>query len=147
VVYSLPRLRDTLVVAESTRRSMSANRSVNTKPEIALRTALWHAGHRGYRKNVTRLPGKPDIVFGRQRVAIFIQGCFWHGCPNCTRNLTPKTNALYWATKISQNKARDERNAHALEAAGYRVLVVWECDLKSNVQSVVARISDTLGPC
>jgi DNA mismatch endonuclease (patch repair protein) len=120
----------TVQVAESTRRSMVSNRSSDTKLEVRFRRALFGAGLKGYRKNARQLPGSPDVAYSASRIAVFVNGCFWHGCPYCKRNLTPKTNALYWATKIAQNKERDERNRVALEAMGYRVIVLWECELK-----------------
>jgi len=145
VRYASPKQRESQIVAESTRRSMRANKSVNTRPEVGLRRSLWHAGLRGYRKNDGRLPGTPDVVFGRAKLAIFVHGCFWHGCPTCTRNLTPKTNALYWSTKIAQNKERDERNRVALEALGYRVLVLWECELTPKLlPAAVERVREEL---
>ncbi len=123
-------MRETLIVAESTRRSMQSNRSVDSKPEVVLRTALWKAGLRGYRKNVKKLPGKPDIVFGKAKLAICVHGCFWHGCKKCKQKYrTPKTNPLYWTAKIQGNQQRDERNRVLLVEMGYEVLVFWECEL------------------
>ena len=131
--YGIRNLRETLIVAESTRRSMQGNRSEGTKPEINFRKALWDAGLRGYRKNAKRLPGTPDVVYGRAKLAVFVHGCFWHGCPKCTRNRSPKTNALYWSTKVETNRERDERQKAALEAMGYRVLELWECEVAPRV--------------
>jgi len=128
---TLTKLRETLFVAEATRRSMQGNRSVGTQPEETLRKALWAAGIRGYRKNVKGLPGKPDIVFPRLKLAVFVHGCYWHQCPICTRNRAPKTNAAYWQAKFAANQERDERNAEGLRGLGYQVLVVWECQVKS----------------
>lgn len=126
-------------VAEATRRSMRANRSSETQPERRLRQALWRAGLRGYRKNVRPLPGKPDVVFGRAKLAIFLHGCYWHQCPHCTRNRTPKKNAEFWAAKFAANAARDARTEAALRELGYRVHVVWECRL-GNEDAVVSEI-------
>jgi DNA mismatch endonuclease (patch repair protein) len=123
---------------------MRANRSSDTKPEKTLRSSLWHGGLRGYRKNVRRLPGKPDIVYCKAKLAILVHGCYWHGCPTCKRNLTPKSNAVYWAEKIGQNKARDEKNVLALEELGFQVLVVWECELRQSAAEVVAQIRERL---
>lgn len=139
--YGIQKLRDTMVVAEATAKSMRANRGKDTGPERALRQALWTAGLRGYRKNVKTLPGKPDIVFGKSKLAIFVHGCYWHQCPHCKRNLKPSLNGGYWNAKFEQNQARDARNQAALEAMGYRVLVVWECELK-RIEEVVQRISE-----
>lgn len=138
---ALTAFRDTLIVAESTRRSMQGNRATGTKPEEALRQALWQAGLRGYRKNVKTLPGKPDIVFGKAKLAIFVHGCYWHQCPHCQRNRTPKTNAAYWNAKFQANQTRDARNQAALEAIGYRVLVIWECEIKKDIHTQVERTS------
>lgn len=131
------------VVAESTRRSMRANRGTETQPERRLRKALWTAGLRGYRKNVRALPGKPDIVFGRRKVIVLVHGCYWHQCPHCTRNRTPKQNADFWAAKFAANAARDERNRIALVEMGYRVHTVWECQLK-DLDAVVGEIQALL---
>lgn len=133
------------VVAEATRKSMRANRGTETQPERRLRKALWQAGMRGYRKNVRTLPGKPDIVFGRRRLAVLVHGCYWHQCPHCTRNRTPKKNTDFWAAKFAANAERDMRNRAALEGLGYRVHVVWECQLK-DVDPVVAEIRGLLNP-
>jgi DNA mismatch endonuclease, patch repair protein len=137
-----PQLRDTLVVAESVRRSMRGNRSTGTKPERLLRKALWASGLRGYRKNVGTLPGKPDVVFTKRRLAVFVHGCFWHGCPHCTRNLTPKTNAKFWQEKRRANRERDERVEDELVARGYRVLVLWECRLKADLEVAVGIVRE-----
>lgn len=140
-------LRETLEVRESVRRSMQGNFSADTKPEKRLRKALWAAGLRGYRKNVRALPGTPDIVFPRSKLAIFVQGCFWHGCPRCTRNLSPKTNSAFWRAKVGQNRERDARNAGELERLGFRVIAVWECELARDTgQEVAANIRSMMNP-
>ena len=108
---------------------MRAVKSSNTKPEMHLRKALHRLGYR-YRLNVKTLPGKPDLVFAKHRTVIFVHGCFWHG-HNCKRGArAPKTNAKYWREKIAQNKARDQRNQSALTENGWRVIIVWECELR-----------------
>lgn len=127
------------MVKEATAKSMRANRGKDTKPEWTLRRALWAAGLRGYRKNVAMLAGKPDVAFGPAKLAIFVHGCYWHQCPHCTRNRKPATNAAYWEAKFAGNAARDARNQAALEAQGWRVTIVWECELK-DVDAVVERI-------
>ena len=129
---------------EATAKTMRANRGTDTKPELALRKALWAAGLRGYRKNVRKLPGKPDVVFGRARLAVFVHGCYWHQCPRCTRNRKPKTNAAYWEAKFAENAARDARQQAALAEAGWQVLVVWECELKADVGGAVERVKTLL---
>jgi DNA mismatch endonuclease (patch repair protein) len=142
--YSYVKLRETDFVAEATRKSMRGNRSYDTKPELRFRSALWAAGLRGYRKNVRKLPGKPDVVYGRAKLAIFVHGCFWHQCPHCARNRAPKANAAYWSAKFLANAERDARNVAALEALGYRVHVVWECRLKDALK-VVEEVAALLG--
>lgn len=108
---------------------MRSVKSSNTKPEITLRKALFALGYR-YRLNVKNLPGKPDIVFPKHKTVIFVHGCFWHG-HDCKRGRrTPKTNRAYWTDKIARNKTRDAKNAEALAALGWRVITVWECELK-----------------
>ncbi|MCX7799506.1 MAG: very short patch repair endonuclease [Fimbriimonadales bacterium] len=144
--YGILKLRDTWVVAESTHASMVANRSKDTRPEQTLRKALWAAGLRGYRKNVRTLPGRPDVVYGRAKLAVFVHGCFWHGCPLCGRRRIPKTNRAYWEAKFQQNAERDARNLASLEAAGYRVLVLWECQLRGDgLQRCVQAVREALG--
>lgn len=108
---------------------MARVKSKNTTPEIKVRAALWRAGLR-YRLHRADLPGKPDLVFAGRRVVVFVHGCFWHGhdCPRGAR--TPKDNAEYWRRKIDRNRARDAQAAADLAAAGWRVLTVWECEIK-----------------
>lgn len=106
---------------------MAAIRSKDTAPELAVRRALHAAGLR-YRLHGRRLPGRPDLVFPRRGVCVFVHGCFWHGCPHCIDGRRAvKSNTGYWSAKIAGNKERDERHRTALEAAGWTVLTVWEC--------------------
>ena len=121
---------------EATAKTMRSNRAKDTKPEIALRKALWAAGLRGYRKNVRGLPGTPDVVYGRARLAVFVHGCYWHQCPRCARNRTPKTNRLYWEAKFAANAERDARQLLELEDLGWRTLVFWECEMKDKASAV-----------
>lgn len=106
---------------------MAAVRSKDTRPELFIRRKL-HA--RGYRYSLHRrdLPGKPDIVFPARKSAIFVNGCFWHG-HDCPAGALPATRREFWEAKIGQNRDRDVKNQSKLEAAGWNVLVVWECDL------------------
>lgn len=111
---------------------MAAIGGKDTKPEMVVRKLLHAAGYR-YRLHAKELPGKPDLVFPARRAVIFVNGCFWHG-HDCPRGRpAAKTNAAFWAEKISKNKARDARNAAALRKAGWRVLTVWQCRLKKPV--------------
>lgn len=100
----------------------------DTAPEVQVRSILHRAGYR-FRLHRKDLPGKPDIVLPRHRTAIFVHGCFWHrhkGCSNCS---TPKSNVGFWETKFSGNVERDRRNVKKLRDSGWRVVVVWECEL------------------
>lgn len=104
-----------------------------TKPEIIVRKYLFARGLR-YRKNVKRLPGTPDIVFPKYKTAVFVNGCFWHGHKGCKYSHLPSTNLEYWEKKIANNLERDERKKQELEGLGYRVLTVWQCQLKTTVK-------------
>jgi DNA mismatch endonuclease (patch repair protein) len=107
---------------------MAAVRSKHTKPEIAVRKALHGLGYR-FRLHRKDLPGKPDLVFPSRRAVIFVNGCFWHG-HSCPAGALPATRREFWEDKIGKNRERDARNATALLEAGWRVLNVWECELK-----------------
>ena len=104
-----------------------------TKPEIIVRKYLFARGLR-YRKNVKRLPGTPDIVFPKYKTAVFVNGCFWHGHKGCRYSHLPSSNFEYWEKKIADNIERDERKKRELEGLGYRVLIIWQCQLKSNTK-------------
>ena len=106
---------------------MSAIKSANTKPEILLRKLLFKAGYR-YRLNAKHLPGKPDIALRKYKTVIFVHGCFWHA-HGCKLSNIPKSNADYWLAKIKRNLERDNTNIIALNAAGWKVLIIWECAL------------------
>jgi DNA mismatch endonuclease (patch repair protein) len=143
--YAFNKLRETLFVAESTRKSMQGNRATGTQPEEMFRQALWRAGVRGYRKNVKSLPGKPDVVIPRYRLAIFVHGCYWHQCPICNRNRAPKTNSAYWKAKFESNVERDRRNTEELTTLGYTVRVVWECQVRADPDLVVRSVMAETG--
>jgi DNA mismatch endonuclease (patch repair protein) len=120
---------------------MSRIRSVSTKPEIKLRHALWRLGFR-YRTNDKMLPGKPDIVLPRYRSVVFIHGCFWHGHKNCPISHIPETNSEFWTAKIARNQERDQEVWRKLEAKGWSVIIVWECQLKKkNFKETVDRVT------
>lgn len=111
--------------------NMSHIRSKNTKPEEIVRKYLFAKGLR-YRKNVRSLPGCPDIVFPKYKTVVFVNGCFWHQ-HDCGRFVWPASNEEYWKKKITRNIERDKENYSALEADGWRVLLIWECQLKKKV--------------
>ena len=108
---------------------MSKIRSKDTKPELALRKALFARGFR-YRVNDKHLPGKPDIVLSKYKTVIFLHGCFWHKHEGCKYAGTPKTNTEFWVDKITSNSQRDNVNAEKLTALGWNVLTVWECEIR-----------------
>ncbi len=116
---------------ESQRReNMSRIRSKDTGPEKTVRRVLFRMGCR-FRLNRKDLPGKPDIVMPKYRLAIFIQGCFWHQHPGCSRAVLPKSRQEYWHQKLARNVERDIANREELLKNGWRVLWVWECSLKT----------------
>lgn len=115
---------------EQRSRNMSAIHSKNTKPEEVVRKYLFGQGFR-YRKNDSRYPGKPDIVLPKYKTVIFVNGCFWHAHKGCKYFVWPKNNAEFWKNKISGNVERDRRNIESLIASGWRVIIVWECELKT----------------
>lgn len=111
--------------------NMSRIHSKNTKLEELVRKFLFSQGFR-YRKNDARLPGKPDIVLPKYKTVVFVNGCFWHGHESCRYFVWPKNNAEFWKEKITGNIQRDKRNHHLLEEQGWRVIEIWECELKKN---------------
>ncbi|MDI6415421.1 very short patch repair endonuclease [Solobacterium moorei] len=117
---------------ESRHVNMSHIRSKDTKPEEIVRKYLFSKGLR-YRKNVSQMPGKPDIVFRKYKTVVFVNGCFWHH-HNCDRFKWPTSNVEYWIPKIERNVQRDIDNKKLLEANGWRVLVIWECELKKKIR-------------
>lgn len=122
---------------------MRAVGSKNTTPELAVRSLLHAMGYR-YRLHRRDLPGNPDIVLTKYRAVIFVHGCFWHG-HSCKRGARqPKTNAEYWREKIKRNEERDTANQNILRCNGWRVLVLWECELKESM-TLGTRLASFLG--
>lgn len=125
-------------------RNMAAIHSSSTKPELKLRHSLWHIGFR-YLVNDKRLPGSPDIVLPKYRTVIFIHGCFWHGHRNCKFYTVPKTNTEFWTAKVARNQERDQEVWRQLEAKGWYVIIVWECELKKPVlDDTIASVEDEI---
>ena len=116
---------------------MSHIRSTNSKPEEIVRKYLFAEGFR-YRKNVKDLPGCPDIVLPKYKTVIFVNGCFWHK-HDCPRFVWPSSNEQYWVPKITGNLERDLKNHQLLKEQGWKVIIVWECELKKNV------VDETIG--
>ncbi len=126
--------------------NMSRIRGKDTKPEEKVRKYLFSRGFR-YRKNDARLPGKPDIVLPKYKTVVFVNGCFWHKHEGCRYFVWPKNNAEFWKSKIEKNVERDLRVQKELRSLGWKVLTVWECELKSarfeeTMAQVVQRILD-----
>jgi len=118
---------------------MSNIRSKDTSIEVKVRKWLFSQGFR-YRSNDKRYPGKPDIVLPKYKTVIFIHGCFWHGHGTCRYSHTPKTRVEYWNDKISNNIQRDKRHKAALEEMGWRVLTLWECEIKSHFEERMSEL-------
>jgi len=119
---------------------MSRIRGRNNKgTELVLASLLRKNRIIGWRRH-SRLPGTPDFALHSQKVAIFVDGCFWHGCTRCTKNITPATNRKYWSDKIIANRRRDRRADRNLRGSGWRVLRIWEHDLKKRPDGCLARI-------
>jgi len=112
--------------------NMGRIRSKNTIPEIALRRLIHRLGYR-FRLHRRDLPGKPDIVFPARRRIILMHGCFWHQHPECSEGRLPGSRTEYWGEKLKRNQVRDEVNRALLQDKGWRILVVWECQLKDTV--------------
>lgn len=123
-------------------RRMGRIRSQDTKPEIALRRALHRLGLR-FRLGGAGLPGRPDIVLPRHRTVVFVHGCFWHRHHDCKVASTPKSNIEFWTTKFARNVERDAEAVRELEGLGWRVFVVWECELsaKSRLGATAAQLA------
>ena len=123
---------------------MAKVHSKNTKPEILVRSLLFR---RGYRFRICQpcLPGKPDIVLKKYKSAIFVHGCFWHGHDNCKNARIPKSNVEFWTNKIKRNKERFAEVKRQLELEGWKVIVIWECELtkgkiEKTIQDLVSQI-------
>ena len=130
---------DTLT-QEQRRRCMSHIRSKNTKPEILVRHELFRRGYR-YRINVSKLHGRPDIVLPKYKTVIFINGCFWHWHEGCKHFVLPKSNIEYWKSKNLRNQQRDKETILKLQQQGWRVIVVWECEInKSQLLQTIDQI-------
>lgn len=128
------------ITRERRRWNMSRIKGRDTGPELRLRSLLHRAGFR-FRLHAKELPGRPDVVLPKYRAAIFVHGCFWHRHDGCRNATMPSTRTEFWKSKFDSNVGRDERNQAALKAAGWTVLILWECELKSDAAGVVEKLS------
>ena len=136
-------MTDTLTIAERS-RLMAKIKGKNTAPERAVRSLLHRAGYR-FRIHVRGLPGTPDIVLPRHRAIIFVHGCFWHRHANCKIATTPQSHRKFWADKFARNVANDRKHRRRLRRLGWKVVIVWSCQLKHS-DRVLAKIEKVLKP-
>ncbi len=129
-------LRNPPPTTPMTSKVMQANRAKHTAPEVRLRGLLREAGYAGYRLHWRGAPGRPDIAYPGRRIAIFVNGCFWHRCPHCQPPL-PKSHSEFWAAKFAANVERDERKRRELEDLGWTVITVWECRIEEGLREIV----------
>ncbi len=123
--------------------NMSRIRNKDTSPEILVRKFLFSNGFR-YRLNVKELPGKPDLVLKKYNTLIFVNGCFWHGHKNCKYFVVPKTRTEWWKAKITATKLRDSKNYKQLEKLGWKIIIVWECQLKKSKEKRLQELVEEL---
>jgi DNA mismatch endonuclease, patch repair protein len=122
------------------RFNMQRIRSTNTKPEMLVRKFLFANGYR-YKLHDKKLPGKPDLVLPKYKTVILVHGCFWHGHTNCKYYKVPQTRTGWWLNKINTNKTNDDKAVKALKKDGWKIIVLWECDLKvAKVEKVLASL-------
>jgi DNA mismatch endonuclease (patch repair protein) len=124
---------------------MKGNVRSGTKPELTMRRLLREAGFPGYRINWKKAPGTPDIAYPGRKIAIFVNGCFWHRCPHCNPAM-PTSHGDFWERKFKRNQERDSRKVEELQAAGWRVVTVWECELASRPHDVAVQLLAILTP-
>ena len=122
---------------------MSKIRSKDTKPERLLRSALHKHGYR-FRIHRKDLPGKPDIVLPRYNAIIYVHGCFWHYHKECSEGRIPNTNSKFWRDKLKNNVEKDKNNQKACEKLGWKVLIIWECEIEKHLMKVVKKIDKLL---
>ena len=129
--------------SDATIRVMKANKCKGTSPELQVRKLLREGGFPGYRINWKKAPGRPDIAYPGRKIAIFVNGCFWHRCPHCNLPL-PKSNMEFWQEKFRRNVERDIRKTAELESDGWIVFTLWECEIRKDGTVSIKRILDFL---
>lgn len=127
----------------ATTKSMKGNKGKDTKPELLVRRLLREAGYPGYRLHWKKAPGRPDIAYPGRKVAIFVNGCYWHRCPHCNPS-EPRAHASFWRAKFDANVARDVRNLASLCDAGWTAVVVWECELNASPERTMGSVVNLL---
>ena len=132
------------IVSRKTRsRVMAAVQSSNNKStEKKMKAILAQCGIRGWKIGSSKLPGKPDFTFPAKHLAVFVDGCFWHGCPRCYRR--PSTSRAYWDHKVVNNKRRDKKISKSLRSSGWKVIRIWEHDLKKSPNKAIMKVLDTI---
>lgn len=128
---------------ESTSRLMSKIKGRNTNPELNIRRELWQKRIRGYRLHWKKAPGTPDISFPGKKIAIFINGCFWHRCPNCNPPM-PKSHSNFWFNKFQKNVDRDKIKIQQLNENGWRTITLWECQIMTDINGCMERIKNCI---
>lgn len=123
--------------------NMSRIRGKNTVPELALRSLLHRAGYR-FRLHRDNLPGRPDIVLPGSKVAVYVHGCYWHRHMGCRYNTMPSSNVDFWRSKFERTVERDRENIEAITSAGWRPVIVWECELRASPDAALSRIGDAI---
>jgi len=126
-----------------TSKVMSSNKAKDTTPELFFRSLLIENHLKGYRLHWKKVPGRPDISFTTKKIAIFINGCYWHRCPTCKLSL-PKSNSKFWKNKFEKNVQRDKIKNSQLEDIGCKVFTIWECELKKNYEQSKSKIKSIL---
>ena len=120
---------------------MRANKAKNTNPELLLRKALFRNDLKGYRLNYKKVPGRPDIAFVSKKIAIFVNGCYWHRCPKCNLPI-PKSNSIFWQEKFKRNKERDKRKNRELRVLGWMAMTIWECEINKHLNKQIDKIRE-----
>ncbi len=130
--------RSPIPSSEVASKVMSSIKGRDTKPELIFRKLLWQNGLRGYRLHY-KVPGKPDIAFVKKKIAIFLHGCYWHRCPKCDLPI-PRSNSEFWKHKFQRNVERDKSKELLLRKNGWKVFIIWECEVKNDLTKVIEKI-------
>jgi len=125
---------------------MSKIRAKNTSPELTVRKILCENGFKGYRLHWKKVAGRPDIAWPGRKIAIFIHGCYWHRCPKCNLPL-PKSNTEFWKNKFEANIHRDKKKVEYLQDNGWKVIVLWECEIKTDTAQIIEKVSKLMLYC